>query len=104
MSEARISRERRTIEAMIRLYCRDIHKTKSGLCPECRELAGYANEKLDYCPFQEDKPICNRCPVHCYSSEMRKRVKEVMRYAGPRMIRRHPVLAIRHIIDGWKKT
>jgi hypothetical protein len=23
-----------------------------------------------------------------------------MRYAGPRMISRHPVLAVRHVIDG----
>ena len=31
---------------------------------------------------------------------MRERVKEVMRYAGPRMIVRHPVLAVFHLIDG----
>jgi len=24
----------------------------------------------------------------------------VMRYAGPRMLRRHPILAIMHILDG----
>ncbi len=89
---------------MIGLYCRDLHGMESGLCSECRELAEHANEKLDYCPFQEDKPTCNKCPVHCYTSEMRKKVKEVMRYAGPRMIRRHPILAIQHIIDGWRKT
>jgi hypothetical protein len=25
-----------------------------------------------------------------------------MRYAGPKMLTRHPVWAVRHIIDGWK--
>jgi hypothetical protein len=33
---------------------------------------------------------------------MRERVREVMRYAGPKMLTRHPVLAIGHIIDGRK--
>jgi hypothetical protein len=29
---------------------------------------------------------------------MRARIREVMRYAGPRMTLYHPVLAIRHLI------
>jgi len=103
MFESRINRERRTIELMIRLYCRDLHKTISGLCSECRELTEYASERLEECPFFEDKPTCNQCPVHCYSAEMRNKVKDVMRYAGRRMMRRHPVLAIRHLMEGWRK-
>ena len=31
---------------------------------------------------------------------MRERVRVVMRTAGPRMIWRHPVLAVRHVLDG----
>jgi hypothetical protein len=34
---------------------------------------------------------------------MREKVKGVMRYAGPRMTYRHPVLAIFHFLDGFKK-
>jgi hypothetical protein len=102
MFESRISRERRTIEAMIRLYCHDLHATRVELCPECRELREYADRKLDDCPFREEKPTCNQCIVHCYSAEMRNRIKDVMRYAGPRMLRRHPILAIRHIIDEFR--
>jgi hypothetical protein len=30
---------------------------------------------------------------------MREKVKEVMRYAGPRMIWRHPWLALMHVVD-----
>jgi hypothetical protein len=103
MFESRISRERHTVDAMIRIYCCDLHGGKAGLCPKCRELAEYAGQKLDECPFQENKTNCDRCPVHCYNVEMRKRIKEVMRYAGPRMMRRHPILAILHIIDGLTK-
>jgi len=34
---------------------------------------------------------------------MRERVREVMRYAGPKMLTAHPILAVGHMIDGWKK-
>jgi hypothetical protein len=30
---------------------------------------------------------------------MRERAREVMRYAGPRMLRRHPWLALMHLFD-----
>jgi hypothetical protein len=29
-------------------------------------------------------------------------VREVMRYSGPRMLKRHPVLALAHLVDGRK--
>ena len=29
-------------------------------------------------------------------------MKQVMRYAGPRMLWRHPILAIRHLLDGQR--
>lgn len=101
----RLSRERKTLEAMIRIRCRDIHKPEgSGLCGECRDLLGYAEGRLAKCPFGEGKPTCARCPVHCYRPEMRERVREVMRYAGPRMIREHPWLALMHMLEGFRKA
>ena len=30
---------------------------------------------------------------------MRERVRQVMRYAGPRMLLRHPILALLHLRD-----
>ena len=101
---SRIEREGRTIRAMIRLYCRDHHASEEELCPECRELSDYALVRLERCPFRENKPTCAKCPVHCYKPAMREKVRRVMRYAGPRMLRRHPVLAVLHLIDGFRKT
>lgn len=95
----RLSREHRTIEAMIGIYCRDHHGCRRGLCEECAALLAYAAQRLDKCPFQEDKPVCAQCLVHCYKPDLRERVRLVMKYAGPRMIFRHPVLAIRHLVD-----
>lgn len=99
----RIQRERRTIEAMVRIFCRDRHAC-TGLCDACTELLRYAWERLERCPYQERKPACSRCPVHCYRPEMRRKVQPVMRYAGPRMLRRHPVLALLHLMDALKKA
>ncbi|MBN1642565.1 MAG: nitrous oxide-stimulated promoter family protein [Anaerolineae bacterium] len=94
-----MAREVRTITAMVRLYCHDQHGTDGALCPDCAALLSYARERLARCPFQERKPICARCPVHCYRPDMRDRIRDVMRYAGPRMLVRHPILALLHLLD-----
>jgi hypothetical protein len=103
MFSSRTDRERGIVAAMVRLYCHDLHASKRELCADCGALASYADEKLLQCPFQEEKTTCAKCPVHCYQPEMRAKVKAVMRYAGPRMLRRHPVMAIIHLIHGFRK-
>lgn len=89
--------EIRTVAAMIRIYCRAHHGAAKAPCPGCAGLLAYARERIEKCPFGVDKPVCNQCTVHCYKPEMRERIKEVMRYAGPRMMRHHPILALRHL-------
>jgi hypothetical protein len=101
---SRIRREKLTIRAMMRLYCRDFHGNRDMLCGECSTLLGYAYRRLDLCPFQEKKPTCKHCTVHCYSRSMRERVTEVMRYAGPRMLLRHPLLTLGHLLDKLRKA
>lgn len=89
---------------MIRVYCRSKHDSRKGLCSECRELEEYAHQRLEKCKFGEDKPNCDSCPIHCYKPQMRERVKEVMRYAGPRMLIYDPVLAIKHLFRKLKRV
>ena len=88
---------------MIAMYCHDHHHASDGLCAECRELLDHAHRKIDTCPFHEAKPVCANCRIHCYTGDMRERVRTVMRYAGPRMLLRHPKLAILHIADRMNK-
>jgi hypothetical protein len=96
----RIERERRTITAMIGIYCRDHHGVgDAGLCPDCAELLRYAHQRLDVCVFGESKMPCNDCSVHCYSQARRGHIVEIMRYAGPRMPLRHPLLGLQHFWD-----
>ena len=92
-----LDREIRTLRLMIGIYCRRHHRTKD-LCGGCQELAEYAEERIAKCPYGERKPACSHCTIHCYKPQMRARIKEVMRFAGPRMTWHHPVLAIRHLI------
>jgi len=99
----RMARERKTIKAMVHIYCRDQHNSEKELCAECNELLDYAFYRLDKCPYQEGKTTCANCPVHCYKPEMRHQVRQVMRYAGPRMLWRHPILTLYHFLDGRRK-
>ena len=99
----RMEKEQKTVECMIALYCRDHHHTKGEFCNECQELVEYSRVRLRNCPFQENKTTCGNCPIHCYKPKMREMIREIMRYAGPRMIWHHPLLALGHMIDGWRK-
>lgn len=96
----RIEREKRTIELMINIYCRKKHKTEKGeLCEQCRELLEYANKRLTYCKFGENKSTCSRCPIHCYKKDMKIKVKDVMRFSGPRLIIYSPMEFIKHLFN-----
>ncbi len=96
---ARIMREKRTVAAMVDIYCQAHHGPSPSLCGKCSRLLEYAFCRLDHCPFGAEKTPCARCQVHCYGPTMRARIKEVMRYAGPRMLYRHPILALLHQWD-----
>jgi hypothetical protein len=98
-----MERERRTVDAMIEIYCHERHRTENDLCPECTMLADYARQRLHKCPFQEGKTTCAKCPVHCYKPDARQEIRSVMRYAGPRMLYRHPRMAMWHLIDGRRQ-
>ena len=82
---SRMQRERMTIDKMLRIYCSDHHGTKGCLCGECQELKSYATQRLDRCLFQAQKTTCAKCTIHCYREGEREKVRQVMRYAGPRM-------------------
>ena len=98
--ESKREKEKEVVELMIRLYCHKKHHTKGDeLCSSCKELVDYAHLRSDKCPFMETKTFCVNCKVHCYKPEMREKIREVMRFSGPRMIFHHPVLAIKHVVS-----
>jgi hypothetical protein len=99
----RITREKRTLQAMVRMYCRAHHGTAKGLCAACDDLLAYSLCRLDRCPFGAEKTTCAKCPIHCYKPAMRTKVQAVMRWAGPRMLWRHPILAVVHMLGGLRR-
>lgn len=111
------AREAQMVSQMIALWCRGHHgrgrvgeqtaggdapaRVKLGfraitLCPECAELREYAVARIERCPHMGTKTFCSACPSHCYRPAMREKIREVMRWSGPRMIRYRPITAIRH--------
>ena len=91
----RIEREKQTVQKMIELYCR--HRLKQNTIPEeYQQLIVYAHTRLGHCRFGEDKPVCKKCPIHCYAPKERQQIREVMRWVGPRMMVFAPKTTIIH--------
>lgn len=90
--------EQRVVAEMIALYCHHHHAPdkKAPLCPDCKALLHYAQERSEKCPFMETKTFCSNCKVHCYAPEMREKIRMVMRWSGPRMLMDHPIMALSH--------
>lgn len=98
----RREREFRTIAVLIARYCRDHHTHAAALCGDCDGLTDYARKRLERCPYGDVKPACTNCPIHCYQPKIREQIRAVMRYAGPRLLVTHPILALRHWLDERK--
>lgn len=96
--------EKKVVNKMITLYCNSNHSTKDDLCTGCLELKEYAFARLEKCPFGENKPTCGSCSIHCYKPAMKKKIKKVMRYAGPRMLLFNPIYTVRHFYKEFKRN
>lgn len=89
--------EAKTLDKMLEIYCRANHESRSGeLCAECARLSKYARQRIDKCFYGDLKPVCSKCPKHCYKRDMREAIKTVMRYSGPKMLWYSPLLSLRY--------
>ena len=101
----RLKREHKTVVSMAKIFCADHHANHAGeLCSNCEALMSYSEARLAKCPYGQAKPTCAKCPVHCYKKEPREQMRQVMRYAGPRMPWRHPVQALIHVFDKLRRV
>jgi len=91
--------EKRTVEVMITMYCTAHHtENNKELCFGCTNLLKYETLRIDKCVYGVSKPTCEKCPIHCYNKLSQEEIKKIMRYAGPKMIFRHPILSIKHLL------
>lgn len=100
-------REQLVISQMIAIWCAGHHPADertetahcgTAICPACANLDRAAQRHTANCPHMADKTSCQACARHCYPPKEAQAIRAVMRYAGPRMVYRHPVAAIRHIL------
>ena len=105
--EKRRAREKKTISQMIAMHCAGTHRAAErteqafcgdAVCPACAKLDAYAVLRTERCRKMHVKTSCEACENHCYAPEMRESIRAAMRYSGPRMIFKHPVAAIRHLL------
>lgn len=89
----------KTVEYMIKLYCRAKHRRRDGLCEDCAELLDYVKARRARCPFGDNKTFCSNCKIQCYKPSMKEKISEVMKYSGPRLMFYNPKLVFKHIAE-----
>ena len=92
----RIEKQKEVVSLMIKLYCNENHSSNK-LCSCCEELQGYAYNRIDNCRHGDNKTSCAKCLTPCYKTDMRTKIKEVMRFSGPRLMIYRPNEFLRHI-------
>ena len=96
----RIDKDRRTLEAIGRIYCAAHHdslfKDSAGLCGSCRQTVERTLERTVSCPFGHEGN-CQDCDIQCQRGEDQRRIREIMRYSAPRMAFTHPLMTIDYL-------
>ncbi len=91
----------RLIGKFVEVYCAGKHHAaervtitlpaglrERSICKECSSFLEYAVAKRLKCPLEADKPTCKHCRIHCYDKPHREKVREIMSYAGRKLMMR----------------
>lgn len=90
-----VDQEKELIEVMIKIY-------EDGNHVDLSELKNYSFRRIENCPRKKEKTFCSSCPIHCYQKIYRHKIREVMKYSGKRILFKHPLLTIKHLINTLK--
>jgi predicted amidophosphoribosyltransferase len=90
----RIDRERHALTAQLHIYCRARHGAGQKLCSACADRQHYIAERMERCELRAAKPTCTTCAFRCYAPPQQVKLRAILRYAGPRLLRKHPLLAL----------
>ena len=115
-ADEKIDKDTRILAQFVEVYCKNKHpdlekvpwKPPEGqdissanlnpiLCQDCSDLLGYSPNRRRLCPL-DPKPTCKNCEIHCYDSEHRAKIREVMRFSGMHMIKRGRIDMIFHYL------
>lgn len=91
----------RLIGKFVEVYCKGKHGAverstftlpagmgERRLCAECAAFMEYSVSKRLRCPLEAEKPTCKHCRIHCYATEQRQKVREIMSWSGRRLMLR----------------
>ena len=98
-SDGRVAKDRKVLEAIGCIFCKAHHsgeKDSRGLCPSCRETIETTLMRAAACPYGHESN-CQDCTTHCQRGEAQERIREIMRYASPRMALRHPFMTAEYL-------
>ncbi len=98
MTASHIEREKKTVELMIRLYCRKKEKIQFFV-PTVKSCSAMPTHVSTIVRLERRRVHAKECTVHCYKPVMRERMRQVMRFSGPRMLLYAPWQAIRHLLN-----
>jgi hypothetical protein len=98
---SRQKKDIRLIGKFVEVYCTGKHRESEHtpvilpadlgertLCQECASFLEYAVTKRLKCPLEAEKPTCKHCRIHCYDKLHREKVREIMSYAGRKLMMR----------------
>ena len=95
------AKELKVLAGFIGIFCRENHRDRERaelpihdarlkkalggrlpvLCEDCCRLLEHGIAKLLLCPY-DPKPMCKKCPKHCYAPGYRERIRQVMQFSG----------------------
>jgi hypothetical protein len=91
----------RLIGKFVEVYCNGKHQPREKLpfnlpenlgerqlCDECADFMEYSVARRLKCPLEVEKPSCKHCRIHCYAPKQREKIREIMSYAGKKMMMR----------------
>ncbi|UCG83069.1 MAG: nitrous oxide-stimulated promoter family protein [Dehalococcoidia bacterium] len=101
------AKDLKVLADFIGVYCREHHREETKapfavkderllrvlgdrnleLCHDCSRLLNHGTAKLLLCPY-DPKPACRKCETHCYAPGYREKIRQVMRFSGPYMVKR----------------
>lgn len=72
---------------------------KYKLNDEYYELVMKAFRHIERCPHSFYKTFCHQCPTTCYKASDLEQIEPIMKYAGRKIMMKHPLIGLRFVIN-----
>lgn len=85
---------------MIKIFCKSNHSDDNtyncnNLCNKCYDMQKYMHYRIDHC---KQNNFCAYCGTKCHPKDKSDYMKKIMRYSGPRIFKKYPIISIKHFI------